>query len=130
MADYRIGDVTRRLGLSVDTLRYYERIGLLPKIKRTAAGVRRYSDEDLSRLKFIQRAQQMNFTLAEIAELLAMRAAPRTARKRTRELTQHKLNEVEARLMALKTLRDELRLLLNLCAAGGRACSIIRKMGE
>ena len=54
---YRIGDVSKSLGLSVDTLRYYEKIGLLPRIHRTAAGIRSYSDKDISRLNFVRRAQ-------------------------------------------------------------------------
>jgi len=130
MAQYRIGNVTAKLKLSADTLRYYERIGLLPKIGRNSAGIRFYNDEDVSRLKFIQRAQQMDFTLAEIGELLAMRAAPHKARQRTRVLTAHKLVEVEARLAELETLRRELALLLNLCTAGGEGCGIIKKIDE
>jgi len=126
VAQYRIGRVTQRLGLPADTLRYYEKIGLLPRVGRNAAGVRCYTDQDLSRLQFIQRAQRMNFTLAEIRELLAMRAAPHQARRRTRALTARKLAEVEARLVELQTLRTELALLLNLCAAGGRDCGILK----
>lgn len=130
MGQYRIGDVTAKLGLSADTLRYYEKIGLLPAVGRNGAGIRLYNDQDLSRLKFIQRAQQMNFTLAEIGELLKMRDAPQKARKRARELTAHKLTEVEARLAELKTLRNELALLLNLCAGGGKDCGIIKAINK
>lgn len=128
MGQYRIGDVTGKLGLSADTLRYYERIGLLPKVARNAAGIRFYNDQDISRIKFIQRAQKMNFTLAEIAELLRMRAAPQRARTPVRELTAKKLVEVENQVKELQTLRDELQLLLNLCASGRRSCAIIKKI--
>lgn len=128
MGQYRIGDVTEKLGLSADTLRYYEKIGLLPKVGRNGAGIRLYNDQDLSRLKFIQRAQQMNFTLAEIAELLKMREAPQRARRQARELTQRKLGEIEARLAEMKTLRDELKLLINLCSGSKKKCPIITKM--
>lgn len=130
MGQYRIGDVTAKLGLTADTLRYYERIGLLPKVNRNGAGIRFYNDQDLARLKFIQRAQKMDFTLAEIAELLEMRAAPHKARKRVRELTARKLADVEARLAELKTLRNELALLMNLCAAGGKNCGIIKAINK
>jgi len=130
MGQYRIGDVTEKLGLSADTLRYYEKIGLLPAVGRNGAGVRLYNDQDLSRLKFIQRAQKMDFTLAEIAELLKMREAPQKARKRVRELTAHKLAEVDARLAELKTLRNELALLMNLCSAGGKSCGIIKEINK
>lgn len=130
MAQYRIGDVTERLGMSADTLRYYEKIRLLPEVGRNGAGIRYYSDQDLLRLRFIQRAQKMNFTLAEIGELLRMREAPHKARKRVRELTAHKLEEVDARLTDLQALRGELALLLNLCPAGGRRCGIIREIDK
>jgi len=130
MGQYRIGDVTEKLGLSADTLRYYEKIGLLPAVGRNGAGIRLYNDQDLSRLKFIRRAQKMDFTLAEIAELLKMREAPQKARKRVRELTAHKLAEVDARLAELKTLRNELALLMNICSAGGKSCGIIKEINK
>ncbi len=64
---YQIGEVTRRLNISADTLRYYEKIHLLPPIARNASGLRSYCDKDLSRLKFIKRAQRMGFSLEEIS---------------------------------------------------------------
>ncbi len=120
-----IGAVTRLLGLSADTLRYYEKIGLLPRVGRTASGLRRYAACDLSRLRFIRRAQTMNFTLAEIGALLRFREDPTGARPRVRELTARKFSEVERRLGELEHLRDELRLLLNLCAASRDGCPVI-----
>jgi MerR family copper efflux transcriptional regulator len=128
MGQYRIGVVTARLGLSADTLRYYERIGLLPPVGRAGGGTRLYNDRDLSRLRFIQRAQKMDFSLAEIADLLKMREDPRRARKAVRELTAAKLEEVRARLKEMTTLRNELRLLLNLCRASSEGCPIIENI--
>lgn len=130
MTGHRIRGVTQLLGLSADTLRYYEKIGLLPRIARNTAGVRYYSEQDISRLRFIQRAQKMNFSLAEIADLLRMRAAPQRARTPVRELTAKKLVEVENQVKELQTLRDELQLLLNLCANGRRSCAIIKKIDK
>lgn len=130
MSQYRISTVTMKLGLSADTLRYYEKIGLLPKITRGSSGARFYDDKDLSRLRFIRRAQQMNFTLSEIASLLRMRDAPHKARRQVRELTAHKLAEVEARLAEIKTLRNELQLLVNLCAGASSSCPIIREIDK
>lgn len=60
---YRIGDISKRLGLSVDTLRYYEKIGLLGRVHRTAAGIRSYSDNDISRLIFVRRSQNNSLLL-------------------------------------------------------------------
>ena len=128
MGQYRIGEVAAKLGLSADTLRYYERIGLLPRVARQGSGARLYNDKDLSRLRFIRRAQKMDFTLAEIATLLKMRDAPQSARTSVRELTARKLAETETHLGELKTLRDELRLLLNLCNGSRKSCGILKEM--
>lgn len=125
MSSYRIGDISKRLGLTVDTLRYYEKIGLLKNVNRTASGIRIYSDKDISHLKFIQRAQKMNFTLAEIKDLLQMREDPQHARTDVRELSHRKLAEIETHLQDLTTLRNELTLLVNLCTGSEDGCPII-----
>ncbi len=125
MNGYRIGQATEMLGLSPDTLRYYEKRGLLPAVARTSSGLRVYSDRDISRLRFIQRAQKMNFSLAEIGTLLKMRENPHGVRNNVRRLTAKKLVEVESRLKDLDTLRKELQLLLNLCQNSTNGCPII-----
>lgn len=125
MNEYRIGKMTELVGLSADTLRYYEKIGLLPTIARNSGGVRLYADKDASRLRFIKRAQLMNFSLAEIAQLLEMRDSPGSVRKEVRALTQQKLLQVEEQLEDLNILRDEMRLLINLCRGAKDGCPII-----
>lgn len=130
MKTHQIGDVTKLLGISADTLRYYEKISLLPAIGRTDSGIRAYNERDLSRLRFIRRAQKMQFSLREIAELLDMREDPQHARDEVRILTQRKLNEVEEHLDDLQFLRNELQLLLNLCAASEDGCPIIESIEQ
>lgn len=125
-----IGDVARLLGLSTDALRYYEKIDLLPRIGRSDSGIRSYSERDISRLRFIQRAQKMGFSLTEIGMLLAMRDNPRRARAEVRKLTAAKLGEVETRLKEITLLRNELLLLLNLCQGAKAGCPIIETMGK
>ncbi len=122
---YRIGDVKDLLSISTDTLRYYEKIKLLPAIARTESGIRQYDKRDLSRLRFIQRAQKMNFSLAEISNLLKMREDPQHAKNEVRELTASKLDDIESHLEELTTLRNELQLLLNLCRGSADGCPII-----
>lgn len=122
---YRISEVSKETGLSVDTLRYYEKVGLMKNIQRSSSGVRAYNSSDLSRLRFILRAKTMNFTLDEITRLLQMRENPARAKKNVRLLTQNKLNEVEQRLQSLTTLRKELTLLVNLCTGSEDGCPII-----
>jgi len=121
---FKIGDVTDQLGISADTLRYYEKIGLLSPI-RAASGMRAYQERDLSRLRFVQRAKSMNFSLKEIGQLLEMREDPQHARDDVRELTLRKLNEVEDLMKELGILRKELTLLIKLCRGGEAGCPII-----
>jgi len=130
MTSYRIGNVTKLLGISADTLRYYEKIKLLPAVSRTSSGIRVYDDRDISRLRFIRRAQKMRFSLREIAELLTMREDPQHARDEVRILTQGKLSEVEEHLDDLRFLRNELKLLLNLCTASADGCPIIERIDQ
>ncbi len=130
MGMYRIGAISKSLGLSVDTLRYYEKIGLLPRVGRNPSGLRIYDDKDVSRLKFIQRAKIMNFTLAEIGALLKLRENPVHAASNVRDLTQRKLADIDARLSSLQTLRSELRLLISLCNGSDQSCPIIDGIEE
>ena len=84
MNAYQISELSKRIGVSADTLRYYEKIGLLPPVARSTSGRRIYGDKDISRLNFIRRAQRMNFTLksanswrcAKTLRTLAPRSAP------------------------------------------------------
>ena len=127
---YKISDITKQTGLSADTLRYYEKIGLLPNISRNASGVRQYNDKDVSRLKFIQRAQRMNFSLQEIKQLLHMRDDPQKAKTEVRQLTNEKLEAINDQIEELTTLRNELQLLLNLCFGSKDGCPILDGMNE
>lgn len=125
MSDYRIGDVAETLGMSVDALRYYERIGLLPDVSRTESGIRRYDEGDLARLRFIKRAQMMNFSLSEIGALLEFRKNPGRSKKRVRELALAKLEEIDLRLHSLEELRKELGRLVKACPSSREGCAII-----
>jgi DNA-binding transcriptional MerR regulator len=130
MSAYRIGELSRRVGLSADTLRYYEKIGLLPSVTRNDSGLRLYSDKDISRLNFIRRAQRMSFSLAEIGHLMEMRENPQSARSEVRALMGKKLQEVELQIEELKTLRGEMRLLINLCRGATDGCPIIEDIEQ
>jgi DNA-binding transcriptional MerR regulator len=120
----KIGQVSQQTGLSADTLRYYEKFGLLD-VARNTAGVRMYTQHDISKLRFIQRAQQMDFSLSEIKNLLSMRENPQSAKAAVRKATAQKLRKIEARIKQLSTLRNELQLLINLCQKSEAGCPII-----
>lgn len=128
MSSWSIGELATRVDMSTDTLRYYEKIGLLPRPLRDAGGRRRYGEDDLARLHFIQRAQAMNFSLAEIRKLLQLRERPLQARTDARRMAAEKLAAVDTRLKSLRLLRNELRLLLNLCAGSKDGCPILASL--
>ncbi|MEQ9586658.1 MAG: heavy metal-responsive transcriptional regulator [Parvibaculaceae bacterium] len=128
MRAYKIGEISKLVSLSMDTLRYYEKIKLLPPVTRNSSGMREYDDKDISRLRFIKRAQKMNFSLAEIGQLLTMRENPLKARTEVRTLTHQKLSDIEDQIKELTTLRNELQLLVNLCMGSDDSCPIIDGM--
>jgi len=127
---YQIGEVSKRLGISMDTLRYYEKIGLLPRIHRKSSGLRLYNKKDISRIKFIKRSQHMGFSLEEIKKLLQFREAPQKAKPEIRQLAGKKLQDIESHLDDLKLLQNEFRLLINLCAEDKENCPILEAMDD
>ncbi len=122
----QIGEVAKALGVRVDTLRYYEKLGLLNAVGRNAAGNRCYDDEDLARLRFIRRARALNFSLAEIGTLLEVRAQRGRARREAQALAQRKLGDIDTQLEKLLELREELATMLAECTGNrSQRCPII-----
>lgn len=119
MSSLTIGAVARRTGLSAETIRFYEREGLLPPPARRASGYRQYSEVDVRRLAFIQHAKSLGFTLAETAELLALRIDPNTTRREVKARARAKLADVEARLRKLQRMRRTLKRLVDACPGEG-----------
>jgi redox-sensitive transcriptional activator SoxR len=103
----RVGEVAARAGVNVETLRYYERRGLLPEPERNPSGHRRYDEETVRFLRAIKEAQALGFTLAEIGEHLAVRES-RSSSESLRVRTAAKIDEIDARIAALRRMRDEL----------------------
>lgn len=126
----KIGEVVAELGVSADTLRYYEKIDLMPKVQRNGAGIRFYNDKNISRIRFIKRAQRMGFSLQEISQLLSFREQPQQARPEIRELARAKLTDIEIHLGDLQSLRNELQLLVSLCTDSEDGCPIIEGLEE
>lgn len=125
-----IGKVAKLAGVSIDTVRYYERNGLLVPAKRLASGYRRYDELQLSRLRFIRRAQELGFSLKDIRELLGLSAQRDVAR--VKRAAEKKLEEVESRLAALERVRKGLSTLIEACPGHGRArdCPILRALAQ
>jgi MerR family transcriptional regulator, copper efflux regulator len=129
MESIGIGALAKRAGVRIDTVRYYERNGLLQPQERLASGYRRYGELELSRLRFIRRAQALGFTLKEISELLAISNQRDVAK--IRKKAQHKLADVERRIAALERIRIGLSDLIKACPGHGRIadCPILKALG-
>ena len=125
-----IGTLAKRAGVSIDTVRYYEKSGLLAPQARLLSGYRRYGDEQVSRLRFIRRAQELGFSLKDIRELLGI--SKQRDIGRLKRAAERKLADVDSRLAALTRMRDGLATLVATCPGHGRAadCPILRALGE
>jgi MerR family copper efflux transcriptional regulator len=127
----RIGEVAAKAGVSVQTVRYYERRGLLEQAVRTRAGYRDYAEADLSRLRFILRTKGLGFTLSEVRELLELGVAPGRSAERVRQRARQKVAETEAKIRELERIRAALRHLVDACEAHGprEACTLMHAIG-
>src|SRR6266852_7187027 len=127
-ANLTIGRVAESAQVNVETVRYYQRRGLMREPARPTGSVRRYSNDDVRRIRFIKRAQQLGFTLEEITNLLKLEDG-RSCRE-TERLAQQKLRLVESRIADLGRLRKTLRELIGRCESGrGKiTCPIIESL--
>jgi MerR family copper efflux transcriptional regulator len=122
-----IGKLSKATGATIDTIRFYERAGLLPKPARTASGYRKYSREDELRLGFVARARHLGFSLDEVGEMLRLRTSRTGGVARARTLAQKKLALVESKFGELERLRAALKALVGACPGDGapEACPIL-----
>jgi DNA-binding transcriptional MerR regulator len=110
-----IGGVARKIGLSPDAIRFYERNALLPRPSRTPGGFRQYADTDLEILRFIRQTQGLGFTLKEVRELLALRGSRLQPCAPVSLRLQKKLLQVRRKLRDLQTLQHQLQSALRTC---------------
>jgi len=122
-----IGEVSKKLGVSAHTLRYCEKIKLLPPVSKTESGRREYNKDDVSRVQFIKRAQRMHFSLEEIRALLDLDRARVTEKSEAQKLVKEKLVEIEEGLADLKRLKGDLNKMLSDClgSTADESCPII-----
>jgi MerR family transcriptional regulator, copper efflux regulator len=114
----KTGDLADAAGVNIHTVRYYESRGLLPKPPRTGSGYRMYGLEDVKRLRFIKRAQELGFTLEEIGELLELRVEP-GAGQAVRSHTAVKIDEIDGKIRDLERIRAKLVELSAACDQHG-----------
>jgi MerR family copper efflux transcriptional regulator len=127
----QIGRVGKRVGLTVDAIRFYERKALLPRPPRTQGGFRQYSENDVETLSFIGRVQNLGFTLREVRDLLDLRRSRLQPCAPVRRRLEEKLADVEQKVSDLQKLERELRLALRSCNKEMRKrpahCPILRE---
>ena len=119
MESLTIGQVARRAGIGIETMRFYERQGLIKEPPRRDSGYRQYPDDVVARLRFIKRAKELGFSLKEIKELLALRVDPETTCAEVKSRAQAKIVDVEAKILALQRIRKALVKLTTVCRGSG-----------
>ncbi len=116
------GELARQGQVHIETIRYYERRGLLPKPPRSHSGYRIFSREDVRRVRFIKRAQELGFSLKEIKELLALQIEPHTSRAAVRQRAEAKIADIDQKIKTLRAMRENLARLVAACSGRGPIC--------
>ena len=131
MQAFTIGHAARAAGSKVQTIRYYEQIGLLPEAERSAGNQRLYGNKALDRLAFIRHARDLGFTLEAIRDLLSLSDKPDQSCAAADAIARAQLAEVESRLARLTALKTELERMVVQCAGGRIAnCRVIEVLGD
>ena len=130
MNSLKTGELAKQAGVNVETLRFYEREGLLAEPPRRASGYREYPPATVQRIRFIQRAKELGFTLREIKGLLELRVDPETTCAEVREHAVEKIANVKQKISDLKTIERALNKLMNSCRGSGPIddCPILKHL--
>jgi MerR family mercuric resistance operon transcriptional regulator len=125
-----IGRLAKDIGINLETVRYYERRGLLPKPPRSASGYRLFPEDAAKRLKFIRRAKELGFSLREIRELLSLRVAHNASCVAVCRKADAKIADIESKIKSLESMKKTLRKLRSACAGRGpiSECSILESL--
>ena len=128
---FTIGDLARDTGCKVQTIRYYEQLGLMPEPGRSAGNQRRYGQEHADRLAFIRHARELGFPLPAIRELLALSDDPRHSCREADEIASVHLRDVELKIARLNALKAELQRMVRSCRRGQIAeCRVIEVLAD
>lgn len=127
-----IGALAERTGVTAETIRYYERVGVLPQPVRGNAGYRRYGPADVERLSFVRRARDLGFSLDEVRELLSLADEPDRPCAEVDQLARAHLAQVEAKIAQLAALRAELVRVIGACRGGVAVsdCRILHALSD
>tara|TARA_R110000868_G_scaffold93618_2_gene258930 strand:- start:7867 stop:8286 length:420 start_codon:yes stop_codon:yes gene_type:complete len=127
MKSFTIGQVAERSGVGIETVRFYEREGLIPKPNRSSSGYRLFDDETIARLQFIRRAKELGFTLNEIKELLSLRLNATTSCADIKSRAEAKITNIDEKIRTLRRMKTALKKLTSQCNSQGSVneCSIL-----
>ncbi len=123
----RIGQVAKHAGVNVETIRFYERKGLIAQPLRLNGGYRQYPKDAVAKIRFIKRAKELGFSLAEIAELLSLQTNPRATCADVKQRAEAKILAIQERVKGLQTMKRALGTLVESCSGSGplNDCPII-----
>lgn len=134
MKALKIGQLAKRASVNVQTIRYYERIGLMKMPEKLESGYRLYSENDVARVKFIKRAQNLGFSLKEINTLLSLRVEPEASCGQVRKRAEFKIQEIEMKMRELEQIKQALAKLVKACLNNPPAlsgeCPILEALEE
>jgi len=126
----RIGQIAKETGLNVQSIRFYEREGLLPSVDRSTSGYRIYQKDSIQRIQFIKHAQEVGFSLKEISELLSLKVNPDGSCHMVQQIAAEKLKQLEERLESIERMKLTLSSMMEMCDEGlpARACPILEAL--
>ena len=119
MSELTIGQIARRAGIGIETIRFYERKGLIEEPPRKESGYRQYNEDAVTRLAFIQQAKTLGFSLNEIHELLSLRKSPGVTSREIKQLAEAKLADIENKIRMLRRMQRTLKKLVEKCPGHG-----------
>ncbi len=117
MTTLTIGDVAKQAQVNIETLRYYERQGIVSKPPRTRSNYRLYPEDTVRRVRFVKHAQELGFSLKEIKGLLSLRATPGTSCQDVQQRATAKINEIDEKILSLQSMQQVLHKLVQQCVA-------------
>ena len=125
-----IGQVAKKLGIGIETIRFYERKGLIEEPPRKESGYRQYDETAVAKLAFIQQAKTLGFSLNEIGDLLSLREKPGTTSREIKHMAEARLRDIENKINMLKRMRQSLKKLVEKCPGEGPLshCPILEAM--
>lgn len=128
---FPIGELSKRTGVKVPTIRFYEQIGLMPEPSRTESNQRRYGKTEADRLNFIRHSRELGFEVADIHALLAMTAVPQASCHQVDSIARSHLVEIDRRIASLQALKGELTRMVDECGHGRICdCRIIEALAD